>query len=709
MRADLEHRADEGVELEPLAGLEVLEHRGLVLADGSRRPRAGARSRPRARSRAPRRPRRPRPSLAPQLRVCGERRRAPPSVAPVRALRRVEGGIAQQLQPDLATQVLVDAALEAAGGRSPREAAAALAVAAVRLADREARCPRCGGRPRRDELGRPGTTTQPIARCGGITARDRAAGVDALDAVARRAARRAPWKYHHGIPFCAATTAVVGPEQRRRAVAGAGVRVGLQAEEDDVDRRRSSSGRRCVHGRPGSPRAADDAHAVRRMRLQVRAAGDEVASPSRRGRGRRRRRRRSRRRRRRRPSCVQAPRRCAALDLAGRPPSGCASTTWTTPRHLERRQPLAAVAPQLVRVDSRVVDDHGRRDDLAPLRVRDPVGDRLADRRVREQRLVDLARGDLLAAAVDQLLEPAVEREIAVGEGARGRRCGTSRRGTTPRSPPRCRGSRRPRPARAPTTSPAAPGGDRLPVLVEDRDLGAGRTPTVPARRSRRRQRVARHLVRRLGHAVGLDDRHAEALLERVQAAARARTSTSARTAAARALVGRAGSLARIVGTGREPGDAVLAHVRPEARPAGPPRHGHRAAARRAPPASRRRVRARGRAASRSTSTSPAPRPYPSAIACAEAARLRWRSGTAFGPARRPARVQEQRDGVRVHIGERAARPRHAVDRRSGARGQPCGSECLRPGRRRRPRHSAPPPTSISAGRTPASSASTSP
>ena len=123
--------------------------------------------------------------------------------------------------------------------------------------------------------------------------------------------------------------------------------------------------------------------------------------------------------------------------------------------------------------------------------------------------------------------------EVAVGrEHARSRPCGTSRRGSSPRSPRDWRDSRRRRRGRARTPRRRPPAGSAPPVVVEDRDLRARR----PSHRARaalaRRQRVGGHLVRRLGHAVGLDERQREAVARRpASAGPGAPRSTSARSA----------------------------------------------------------------------------------------------------------------------------------------------------------------------------------
>ena len=80
---------------------------------------------------------------------------------------------------------------------------------------------------------------------------------------------------------------------------------------------------------------------------------------------------------------------------------------------LEVGQPLLAVGEQLG-LGGLTAQRDRRRDLFAPGRVRHAEGDRLGNLRVREQHLVDLARRDLLAAAIDHLLQAAGQREIAV-------------------------------------------------------------------------------------------------------------------------------------------------------------------------------------------------------------------------------------------------------------------------------------------------------
>ena len=151
---------------------------------------------------------------------------------------------------------------------------------------------------------------------------------------------------------------------------------------------------------------------------------------------------------------------------------------------------------------------------LAVLLVRHRVGRRLGDRGMGEQHVLDLVGRDLLSGPVDQLLHPAHQREVAVGtEPARRRRCGTSRRGTRPPSPRDCRGTRRRRTGRAPRPRPPRPPAPAASRRRARRPRCRSPSPTVPGRRSRGRQRVGRHLMRRLGHPVRLDERDADRFL----------------------------------------------------------------------------------------------------------------------------------------------------------------------------------------------------
>ena len=103
----------------------------------------------------------------------------------------------------------------------------------------------------------------------------------------------------------------------------------------------------------------------------------------------------------------------AALDLArGRARDGVGDVNLL--RTLEVGQPLLAERQQLGLGGIDRSEHDRRRDLLTPRRMRHAEADRLGHRGVREQHLVNLARRDLLAAAIDHLLEPSGQRQIAV-------------------------------------------------------------------------------------------------------------------------------------------------------------------------------------------------------------------------------------------------------------------------------------------------------
>jgi hypothetical protein len=85
---------------------------------------------------------------------------------------------------------------------------------------------------------------------------------------------------------------------------------------------------------------------------------------------------------------------------------------------LERRKEPAAVCEELVAVHPTARHDRGG-DDLAVLLVGDAVDDRLPDCRVAKEDVLDLKRRDVFAASDDDLLDPAYQPEIAVGDDAR--------------------------------------------------------------------------------------------------------------------------------------------------------------------------------------------------------------------------------------------------------------------------------------------------
>ena len=110
-------------------------------------------------------------------------------------------------------------------------------------------------------------------------------------------------------------------------------------------------------------------------------------------------------------------------DLVQADPAGLASRPFgdlghdhNLARHLVRGQPVECKAPEHVpgyRL-SRAEDD-GRHYIFPEPRVRRRKRDRLRNVRVAKDGLIHLPRGDLLSAAVDQLLDPAGDIEVAPG------------------------------------------------------------------------------------------------------------------------------------------------------------------------------------------------------------------------------------------------------------------------------------------------------
>src|SRR5215813_7751367 len=80
------------------------------------------------------------------------------------------------------------------------------------------------------------------------------------------------------------------------------------------------------------------------------------------------------------------------------------------PRHLERRQPLGRIPVQLMHIDLATGHWYDERLDLLLSEVRSDADDRrLEHRRMRVEHLLDLERGEILAAAPEHLLAPAHE------------------------------------------------------------------------------------------------------------------------------------------------------------------------------------------------------------------------------------------------------------------------------------------------------------
>src|SRR5690606_27771579 len=126
------------------------------------------------------------------------------------------------------------------------------------------------------------------------------------------------------------------------------------------------------------------------------------------------------------------------------------------------------------------------------------------------EHVVDLPRADLLAAAVDDLLQPAGDGQIAV----------LVEHALVAGTEPAVDESRfiglgialiAAGDVRPPNDDLTAGAGlHEEALLVHNADFGAGRDADGSSLASARRQRVRGHLVRRLGHAVSLDDGAAE-------------------------------------------------------------------------------------------------------------------------------------------------------------------------------------------------------
>ena len=285
---------------------------------------------------------------------------------------------------------------------------------------------------------------------------------------------------------------------------------------------------------------------------------------------------------------------------------GIASMMWICFGRLKSASRSRQYASRSASVAGSLQHDRGRHF-FAPGRVRHAEAHRFGHRRMREQHLVDLARRDLLAAAVDQLLEAADERQIAVRvEDSPDRRCGTSRRRTTSRWPRDCSRSRVITFGPLITTSPRSPARQVAALRVHDADLHVGPRPDRSGLARRRRQRIGRHLVRGFGHAVRFEHRRAERRFQIVHHLRRqrraARADEAQRLGARRPALRRLGAREQQLVDRRHrrvPGDAVIARDAPERQrielaPARPPCRRSTAS-----PASTRPGRARGTAASR--------------------------------------------------------------------------------------------------------------
>ena len=225
-----------------------------------------------------------------------------------------------------------------------------------------------------------------------------------------------------------------------------------------------------------------------------------------------------------RPSCVAPAERrkpqpvgeADALHLAGGP-LGQLVQEHDGRGDLVRREPRRCEVPELLRAShGAVARDHRSRNGLAEPRMRLREDDCVRNGVVTEQRLLHLSRRDLLAAAVDDLLEASAQEEIAVvveialvsraepavGEGL----------------PVRVRVSLVAREDVRPAYGNLADlaGREKHAFVVEHCDLRPCGAPDRAPLALVRRQRVHGHLVRGLGHSVRLEHGRVEEVFERV-------------------------------------------------------------------------------------------------------------------------------------------------------------------------------------------------
>ena len=150
-------------------------------------------------------------------------------------------------------------------------------------------------------------------------------------------------------------------------------------------------------------------------------------------------------------------------------------------------------------------EHHRRRHLLAELVVWHGEGERLGHRGVRREHVVHLQRGELLAAAVDQLLEPTGETEVALLVED------PLVAGPEPAVPEGLRVGLGIRLVAGGDVRPAdgdlahLPARQRLPFLVEDRHLRSRRQAHRAGLACPRGEGIGGHLVGGLGHSVALD------------------------------------------------------------------------------------------------------------------------------------------------------------------------------------------------------------
>ena len=253
--------------------------------------------------------------------------------------------------------------------------------------------------------------------------------------------------------------------------------------------------------------------------------------------------------------------------------SGCGQGDAVHDEHFLRtlvfRQALAAVLEQLGFVGSSgLVQHHRGRHFLAQHRMRHAEGDGIGHRGVRQQHFVHLAGRNVVAAADDQVLDPAGEVQVviciqhALVAGAKP----SVHKGSVVGLAVVLVSAEHARPLNDHLA--AFSGGEMIALGVHDADLNAAGRPHRTRLAMLRRQRIRRHLVGSFRHPVGFDQGHAEQFLHLVHDLRRHRRAGRADEAQGSGLmfVAVGARQQKLVhgGHSRIPGHAIFVHGAPE-------------------------------------------------------------------------------------------------------------------------------------------------
>ena len=202
-----------------------------------------------------------------------------------------------------------------------------------------------------------------------------------------------------------------------------------------------------------------------------------------------------------------------SLQLPGRPLRQFIQKDDAT-GHLVLCDPIGSVVPDLdfSRHMSRAQHDRGRHI-LAEAIVRNRERNRIGDRGMSAEDLVDFARRYFLAAAIDDLLETAGNEHVPIAIDlpvvAGAEPSVDERRAIGVRII--CVARRHSRAAQNDFTDFF--GRQQISLAIHYRDIGAGCAPDRTGFARGRRRGIGRDLMRRLGHSVRFEHRHAESLL----------------------------------------------------------------------------------------------------------------------------------------------------------------------------------------------------